>query len=96
MEPLEHAECLAWAICCAVGAIEGLSAVPLALLLPAEATRPLPRPLLAVVALGLALSAASIPARLVADIPADRHPARYMESLERRMARLSGEEPPAA
>jgi hypothetical protein len=48
-------------------------------------------------ALGLALSAASIPARMVADIPADRHPARYMESLERRMARLSGEEePPAA
>ena len=49
-------------------------------------------------ALGLALSAASIPARMVADIPDDRHPARYMENLQRRMARLSGEEepPPAA
>ncbi len=47
-------------------------------------------------ALGMALSAASIPARMVADIPADRHPSRYMESLQRRMARLSGEEPPAA
>ena len=48
-------------------------------------------------ALGLALSAASIPARMVADIPADRHPARYLEGLRRRMARLAGEEePPAA
>ena len=44
----------------------------------------------------MALSAASIPARMVADIPDDRHPARYMASLERRVARLSGEAPPAA
>ena len=48
-------------------------------------------------AFGLALSAASVPARKVADIPDDRHPRLYMESLQRRMARLSGEEaPPAA
>ena len=43
-----------------------------------------------------ALLAASIPARMVADIPADRHPGRYLESLQRRMARLAGEAPPAA
>ena len=48
-------------------------------------------------ALALALSAASVPARMVADIPANRHPRLYMESLQRRMARLAGEEePPAA
>ena len=47
-------------------------------------------------ALGMALSAASIPARMVGDVPDDRHPARYLESLQRRMARLSGETPPAA
>ena len=46
-------------------------------------------------AFALALSAAAIPARMVADIPANRHPRLYMESLERRMARLAGEEPPA-
>ena len=34
---------------------------------------------------------------MVADIPENRHPRLYMESLQRRMARLSGEEgPPAA
>ena len=47
-------------------------------------------------ALGMALSAASIPARMAGDVPDDRHPSRYMESLRRRMARLAGEEPPAA
>ena len=48
-------------------------------------------------AFALALSAASVPARMVADIPENRHPRLYMESLQRRMARLSGEEqPPAA
>ena len=48
-------------------------------------------------AFALALSAASVPARMAGDIPADRHPRTYMESLQRRVARLSGEEaPPSA
>jgi hypothetical protein len=47
-------------------------------------------------AVALMLSAASIPARMAGDVPERAHPARYMESLRRRMARLSGEEPPAA
>ena len=47
-------------------------------------------------AMSMALSAASVPARMAGDVPDDRHPSRYMESLQRRMARLSGEEPPAA
>ncbi len=55
MEPPEHSERLTWAVCCTVGAVVGLSAVPLALLLPAEYTRPLIRPMLAFVALGVAL-----------------------------------------
>ena len=55
MEPPDPSERLAWAVCCAVGAVVGLSAVPLVLLLPAEYTRPLLRPLMAFVALGLAL-----------------------------------------
>jgi hypothetical protein len=55
MEPPEYSERLAWVVCCTVGAIVGLSAVPLVLLLPAEYTRPLLRPMLAFVALGLAL-----------------------------------------
>ena len=55
MEPPESSECLAWAVCCAVGAVVGLSAVPLVLLLPAESTRPLLRPLMAFVALGVAV-----------------------------------------
>ena len=55
MEPLESSERLTWAVCCTVEAILGLSAVPLVLLLPAEGTRPLVRPLLAFVALAVAL-----------------------------------------
>ena len=55
MEPPEYSERLTWLTCCTVGAILGLLAVPLALLLPAEYTRPLLRPALAFVALGLAL-----------------------------------------
>ncbi len=47
-------------------------------------------------AVAMALSAASIPARMAGDLPADVQPGRYMESLQRRMARLSGEESPAA
>ena len=48
-------------------------------------------------AVACALLAASIPARMVGDIPEDRHPAGYLESQRRRMARLSGKEaPPAA
>ena len=47
-------------------------------------------------AVALMLSAASIPARMAGDVPSDRQPSRYMESLQRRMARLAGEEPPAA
>ena len=47
-------------------------------------------------ALAMALHAASIPARMAGDVPANEQPSRYMESLQRRMARLSGEEPPAA
>ena len=47
-------------------------------------------------ALGMALHAASLPARMAGDLPEDVQPGRYMESLRRRMARLSGEEPPAA
>ena len=43
MEPPEYSERLAWAVCCTVGAILGLSAVPLVLRLPAEYTRPLVR-----------------------------------------------------
>ena len=42
-----------------VSAVVGLSAVPLALLLRAEYARPLPCPLLAFIALGLALIASS-------------------------------------
>ena len=45
MEPPEYSKRLTWAVCCTVGAILGLSAVPLVLLLPAEYTRPLLRPL---------------------------------------------------
>ena len=52
MEPPEYSERLPWAVCCSVGAILGLSAVPLALLLPAESTRPLICPAWAFVALG--------------------------------------------
>ncbi len=55
MEPPEHSECLTRAVCCTVGAVLGLSAVPLVLLLPAEYTRPLLRPAWAFVALGLEL-----------------------------------------
>jgi hypothetical protein len=40
MEPPEYSERLAWVVCCTVGAIVGLSAVPLVLLLPTEYTRP--------------------------------------------------------
>ena len=53
MQPPESSERLTWAVCCAVGAIVGLPAVPLVLRLPAESTRPLLRPLWASVALGL-------------------------------------------
>jgi hypothetical protein len=53
MEPPEYSERLTWIVYCTVGAIVGLSAVPLALLLPAEYTRPLLRPAWAFVALGL-------------------------------------------
>ena len=41
MEPSESSERLTWVTCCTVGAIVGLSAVPLVLLLPAEYTHPL-------------------------------------------------------
>ena len=41
MEPPEHSERLTWLVCCTVGTIVGLSAIPLVLLLPAEYTRPL-------------------------------------------------------
>ena len=44
MEPPESSERLTWLVCCTVGAILGLSAVPLVLLLPVECTRPLMRP----------------------------------------------------
>ena len=44
MDPPESSERLTWAVCCAVGAIVGLSAVPLVLLLPAAYSRPLIRP----------------------------------------------------
>ena len=54
MEPPESSERLAWAVCCAVGAIVGLPAVPLVLQLP-EYTRPLLRPAWVFVALGLAV-----------------------------------------
>ena len=50
IEPPEYSERLTWAVCCTVGAIVGLSAVPLVLLL---------RPIPAFVALGLALIAGS-------------------------------------
>ena len=53
MEPPESSERLTWVTCCTVGAIVGLSAVPLVLLLPAESTWPLVRPAWAFVALGL-------------------------------------------
>ena len=55
MEPPEPSERLTWAVCCTVGAIAGLSAVPLVLLLPADYTRPLIRPMLAFVVLGVAV-----------------------------------------
>ena len=55
MEPPESSERLTWLVCCTVGAILGLSAVPLVLLLPVEVTRPLLRPAWAFVALGLAV-----------------------------------------
>ena len=55
MEPPEPSERLTWITGCTVGAIVGLCAVPLVLLLPAGSTRPLVRPLWALVALGLAL-----------------------------------------
>jgi hypothetical protein len=54
MEPPEHSERLTRAVCCTVGAVVGLSSVPLVLLLPAEYTRPLLRPLLAFMARGCA------------------------------------------
>jgi hypothetical protein len=44
MEPPESSERLAWVTCCTVGAIVGLSDVPLVLLLPAESTHPLTAP----------------------------------------------------
>jgi hypothetical protein len=53
MKPPESSEHLTWAACCTAGAVVGLSAVPLVLLLPDEYTRPLLRPLWAVVELGL-------------------------------------------
>ncbi len=52
MEPPEYSERLTWLVCCTIGAVVELWAVPL-VLLPAESTRPLPRPMLAFVALGL-------------------------------------------
>ena len=55
METPESSERLTGAVCCAAGAIVGLLAVPLALLLPAEYTRPLVRPMLAFVVLGVSL-----------------------------------------
>jgi len=59
MGPPDSSERLTWAACCTVGAIVGLSAVPLLLLLPAEYTRPLIRPAWAFVALGLVVIVAS-------------------------------------
>jgi hypothetical protein len=53
MEPPEPSERLTWIVCCTVCAIVGLSAVPLALLLPAEYTRPLLRPAWTFVVVGL-------------------------------------------
>ena len=47
-------------------------------------------------AVALMLSAASIPARMAGDVPENVQPSRYVESLQRRMARLSGEEAPLA
>ncbi len=47
-------------------------------------------------AVASALLAASIPARMVGDIPADRHPAVYLENQRRRMARLGGKDGEAA
>ena len=55
MEPPEPSERLTWVVCCTVGAVVGLSAVPLVLLLPVEYTRPLLRPAWAFVALGVAI-----------------------------------------
>jgi hypothetical protein len=55
MEPPESCERPARAACCTLGTVVGLSDVPLLLLLPDEYTRPLLRPALAFVALGLAL-----------------------------------------
>ncbi len=55
MEPPEYSERLTWAVCCAVGAVVGPSAVPLVPLLPAEYTRPLLRPAWAFVAPGLVM-----------------------------------------
>ena len=59
MEPPEPSERLTRVACCTVGAVVGLSAVPLVLLLPDVYTRPLLRPLWAFVALGVALFAGS-------------------------------------
>ncbi len=59
MEPTESSERLTWVTCCTVGAIVGLSAVPLVLLLSAEYNRPLIRPLLAFVALSVVVIAGS-------------------------------------
>ena len=53
MEPPEYSERLTWLVCCTVGAIVGLSAVPLVLLLPAAYTRPLIRPAWTFVVVGL-------------------------------------------
>ena len=39
MGPPEYSERLAWVVCCTVGAVVGLSAVPLLLLLPSEYAR---------------------------------------------------------
>ena len=55
MEPPEYSERLTWVVCCTAGAIVGLSAVPLVLLLPPEYTRPVLRPAWAFVALSVAL-----------------------------------------
>jgi len=47
-------------------------------------------------ALAMALHTASLPARMAGDLPENVQPARYMETLQRRMAQLAGEAPPAA
>ena len=53
MERPDSSERLTWLVCCTVGAIVGLSAASLALLQPAEHTRPLIRSMLAFVALSV-------------------------------------------